>query len=279
MKYIAVLITVFNRKDKTLMCLENLFSQSIPEGYVMDVYLTNDGCTDGTTEAVADKFPQVHIINAKGDLFWNRGMYTAWKVAAETKDYDYYLWLNDDSFLMPNAICYMLEVSEKKENKAIVVAVFRSKNEEKTTYGGYGKNGELMNPNGVLQECVNMHGNCVLIPQIIYHRCGNLDWFFHHAIGDHDYCYRARRAGFKVYLSEKYLGYCESNPKLPAWTRPEVPIAKRFKNLYSPLGYAEPIAFFHYEKKNLGFLIALKHFISIHLRVIFPWLWKQNITK
>lgn len=62
MKSIAVLLTVFNRKEQTLQCLSNLFAQTIPNGYDLDVYLTNDGCTDGTPEAVSTQFPQIIII-------------------------------------------------------------------------------------------------------------------------------------------------------------------------------------------------------------------------
>ena len=43
MKHIAVLLTVFNRKEKTLLCLKNLYQQTIPYEYQMDIYLTNDG--------------------------------------------------------------------------------------------------------------------------------------------------------------------------------------------------------------------------------------------
>ena len=73
MKSIAVLLTVFNRKEKTLQCLGNLYKQLPIQGYSVDIYLTNDGCTDGTPEAIAQKFPEVNIIHSKGNLFWNRG--------------------------------------------------------------------------------------------------------------------------------------------------------------------------------------------------------------
>ena len=53
MKTIAVLLTVFNRREKTIECLKNLFAQDIPAEYSIMVYLTDDGCTDGTPEAVS----------------------------------------------------------------------------------------------------------------------------------------------------------------------------------------------------------------------------------
>ena len=75
MKHIAVLMTVYNRREKTLKCLRNLFNQRIPTDFSLDVYLTNDGCKDGTPEALRSEFPQVRIIEGDGSLFWNRGMH------------------------------------------------------------------------------------------------------------------------------------------------------------------------------------------------------------
>ena len=273
MQTIAVLLTVHNRKAKTLECLQRLYTQLPLDGYQVDVYLTDDGCTDGTPEAVSQQFPQVHIIHGDGNLFWNRGMYTAWQEAAK-EDYDFYLWLNDDTLLLPNALKLLLASSQNKLNKAIIVAANRANKEEKVTYSGHKKNGKIT-PNGSLQSCDTFNGNCVLIPRYVYQKLGNLDWKFRHAIGDLDYGYRAKRAEIEIYVSSEYLGICDNNPKLPAWARKEVPLLKRLKNLYSPLGYAEPIPFFHYERKNFGLMTAIKHFISIHIRVLFPHLWKH----
>lgn len=273
MKTIAVLLTVFNRKGKTLQCLKRLYEQQSIEDCQVDVYLTNDGCTDGTPEAVKQQFPQVHIIHASGDLFWNRGMYTAWEEAAK-KDYDFYLWLNDDTYLFNYTLATLLDNFEECNRQAVIVAAMKSKEKAVTTYSGHNKYGKVT-PNGTLQECDTFNGNCVLIPRCVFEQVGNLDWVFRHAIGDMDYGYRVRKAGFKIYVAKEYLGICKSNPKLPAWARKEIPLIKRIKNLYSPLGYAEPLPFFHYEKKNFGLSTAIKHFISIHLRVLFPQLWKH----
>lgn len=104
---IAVLLTVFNRREKTLHALQNLFAQQLPADVALEVFLVNDGCTDGTPEAIAQQFPQVQIITSPGNLYWNRGMHLAWETAAQTKEYDFYLWLNDDTFMyrIPWPIC------------------------------------------------------------------------------------------------------------------------------------------------------------------------------
>ena len=40
---IAVLLTVHDRKNKTLRCLENLYKQVLPNYLRLDIYLTDDG--------------------------------------------------------------------------------------------------------------------------------------------------------------------------------------------------------------------------------------------
>lgn len=146
MKTIAVLLTVFNRKDKTLQCLKRLYRQLPLENYQIDVYLTDDGCTDGTPEAVAEQFPQVNVIHAKGDLFWNRGMWTAWDTAAKNKDYDFYLWLNDDTFVYDNMLKVLIEATLETKEKAIIVGATEATNHSKITYGGRLKDGKVPPP-------------------------------------------------------------------------------------------------------------------------------------
>ena len=270
MNSVSVLMTCFNRKDKTLKSLESLFQQQAN----VDVYLVDDGCTDGTHEAVAQQFPQVNIIQGTGNLFWNRGMHLAWSTAASAKDYDFYLWLNDDVTLYKNAIHELFTTYHAAGgNDVVVCAPLQSPTKKEVSYGGLGKNG-LLAPNGIYQECLTMNGNCVLIPRTVYQKTGNLDVCFHHAIGDLDYGHRARKTGAKIYTTPCFVGVCERNPILPKWCMKEIPLLERIKILYSPLGNAVPTHFFIYEKRHLGLFIAIKHFISIHIRLIFPRLWK-----
>ena len=119
-KKIAALLTVHNRKEKTLTCLSELQKQQLPIGYLLDTWLTNDGCTDGTPEAVSLTFPTVHIIQGDGTLFWNRGMYAAWTNAVKNTSYDFYLWLNDDTFLFDGAIEYLIHCYETLGKHCIV---------------------------------------------------------------------------------------------------------------------------------------------------------------
>ena len=277
METIAVLLTVFNRKNKTLECLHRLYSQSSIVGYQVDVYLTDDGCTDGTPEAVNLQFPKIHIIKGNGNLFWNRGMYTAWKEASK-KDYDFYIWLNDDTYIYTNAFNSLLQSSKIKENKAIIVGATQSTDHRKITYGGRLVNGNIAQLNGNLVQIHHFNGNIVLIPKFVFRKLGNLDYYFTHSKGDFDYGLRAGKLGIKMFQVGSCLGECDVHDCLDKWCNPHIPIKQRLKALYRPNGMP-PKETYHLEKRHYGILIALLHYITIHVRCFFPKIWLYKNSK
>lgn len=278
---IAVLMTCHNRREKTLMCLELLSNSSIPEEYFLDIYLVDDGSTDGTSDTVKNNFPEVKIIEGKGDLYWNKGMRLAWETASQNRNYDYYLWLNDDTFIDENAIFELLECSneaqKKDRNFAIIVGVCRhSVNKNKFSYGGRTDKGPLI-PNGMLQSCKFINGNIVLVPKQIYLTIGILSDEYTHSLGDYDYGLNAIKAGYKCYITKKYIATCPKNRVKPASFDPQTPFIKRWKLLYSPKGLNIK-EYLHYKKKHFGKKWIL-NLLSIYLTVIYPKFYKPESTK
>ncbi|WP_162418343.1 glycosyltransferase family 2 protein [Cyclobacterium roseum] len=275
---IAVLMTCHNRKEKTLLCLENLFNQKgLNSNIGCHVYLVDDGSIDGTAIAVKKKFSEITTLKGDGNLYWNRGMHKAWSEASK-KNYDFYLWLNDDSFLYDFALTELVVSSESFDHKSIICGTFESAKEKGTfSYGGrYFLNNKYYPnvPNGELSTCDLINGNCVLIPDFVFQKVGNLDLTFRHAVGDIDYGLRAKKEGIVLYCTKVYVGTCEKNIKLPKWQISQTPLKERIRNLYSPLGYSPPMEYFIFEKRHFGYHIAIKHFISIHIRLLFPNWWK-----
>lgn len=272
---IAVLLTCHNRIDKTIQCLTALYSQTgITDAYSIEVFLVDDGSTDGTGEVVKNQFPQVTVIPGNGNLFWNRGMHLAWKTAAAIKEFDYYLWLNDDTFLEKKALQILLQ---KKFVSAIVCGTTKSQREQKATYGGYTKKPrKLVVPNGGYQRSDYCNGNCVLIPKEVFDNLGNLDPIFHHAVGDFDYSLRARKMGVEILVAPDYVGTCESHDFVPRWQNSSISWRKRLLNLYTSSSGCYPNEFFLFEKRHYGLLIACFHYFTIHLRAIVPGLWRYK---
>ncbi len=279
MKRIAVLMTCHNRKEKTLVALKDLHSQRNFEfGYSLSVYLVDDGSNDGTSSAVKAKYPNVNVLKGNGNLYWNRGMYTAWQFAS-SGNYDFYLWLNDDTNLFPDAVAELLSAAITTDSNAIICGSIESPSiKGEMTYGGGNKLGSrgkyIPNyPTGIISRCDIINGNCVLVPHSVFVNVGNLDWTFVHAMGDNDYSLRAKKKGIYSYSTGNFVATCEKHDTLPKWQQKQIPLKKRLKNMYSPLGYSPPYEFFIFESRHFGFLTAVKHFFSMHIRVFFPNLW------
>lgn len=276
MKNLAVLLTVHNRKQKTLECLKHLFSQANPELYNMDVYLTDDGSTDGSKITISKQFPTVSIINGDGTLFWNRGMIKSWNEAAKAKQYDFYLWLNNDVCIKKNAINILLETSGKYKNKAIIVgSTYSGKDNSKITYGGRDKRGKLLFVNGKPEICYCFNGNLVLVPAYVYNIIGTNDPVFHHFLGDFDYGLRATKLGIQSIVAPVILGCCDEHEGLPVWCNPQKSFKQRWNMFRSPLGN-DPNEFFIFEKRHHGLFMACFHYFTNHLRVIFPSIWNKK---
>ena len=237
---VAILLTCFNRKQQTLSCLKNMqLSIDDFQKYKFDTFLVDDGSTDGTSEAVKLDFPKVNIIEGTGNLFWNQGMRLAWNTALENDDYDFYIWLNDDTLIDADAITNLFECyyeNLKQTNiQTIVTASCRNDDAFQFSYGGRNDDGNVI-PNNEIQDCKYMNGNFVLVPAEIVDRMGILSDDYTHAMGDFDYGLRALKLGFCVITTKNYIAICPVNTNIPTWCNPKKGLLERWKSLHSPLG-------------------------------------------
>ena len=226
---IAILMTCHNRREITLRCLEYLFvACGNCNDVVFDVWLVDDGSLDGTAEAVKSRFPQVTIIYGDGNLFWAKGMHRAWTVAANSRHYDFYLWLNDDVVLKSEALLSILSDYDKLSNHqtlkpsnhkpqtsksfplVIVGACSEDESEQKCSYGTTNSNDQKIIPNGSPQRADGwLNGNCVLVPSEVYSKVGMISDEYSHARADYDYAERLKRLDIPFYCSSAYVGPCK----------------------------------------------------------------------
>lgn len=274
MKNIAVLLTCHNRKEKTINCLKSLYRAIELESdeIKFDVYLVDDGSTDGTDQAVRQRFPNVKVIKGSGDLFWCGGMRLAWAEAAKV-NHDAYFWLNDDTILLPDAISTLvntaMNIHIQKDREGLIVGSCHATNSEKQTYGGrMKKNKDLfVTPGDYPQKCDIINGNIVLVPRSIFEVLGNISSEFMHLGGDNDYGERAIKAGFEVWVAPGYQGVCDSHPYLP-WADPTIPLRKRLQILHSPKGQ-QPYEVYIYARRHNKYFWPMD-LIKLYFRVLFP---------
>ena len=209
---VAVLMTCYNRRETTLRFLSHFFAACGECHEVsFEVWLVDDGSSDGTAEVVKSRFPQVHIIPGDGNLFWARGMHKAWREAVHHHQYDFYLWLNDDVVLKSDAISGML-ADYRAVGGVLVGACSEDETEQKCSYGTTNSKDQKIIPNGSPQRADGwLNGNCVLVPSEVYSKVGMISDEYSHARADYDYAERLKRLGIPFYCSSAYVGSCKDD--------------------------------------------------------------------
>ena len=277
MHKIAVLLTVFNRCFTTLRGLESLsalITADLTRTY--DIFMTDDGSTDGTADAVRKKFPQVHIIQGQ-NLYWSQGMNAAWRAAVLHDNYDAFLWFNDDGELSHNALNLLFLPFDSLPRNTIVTGAFRD-TEGRPSYGGQNRDEQWLVPDGTIQQVWLMNGNLTLIPREVYEKVGFIDSVFRHGSGDYDYGIRARKAGCAVILTADYVGQCDRHDAdRHPWLNPGLSLSRRLGLLTTPKYCPWPQTVLLYRVK--GFYPAAHFFVETFLSALFPNFYKQKFSR
>jgi GT2 family glycosyltransferase len=242
---IAALASSFNRLQKTSAFLSSLLQQAIPDNYLLDVYLLDDKSPDGTGDFVRQNFPTVTVIDGTGSLFWAGSMRTLWKFADESKEYDFFLLLNDDVKLFDGAINNLFNAYNKlNQSPAIIVGTVHGFTEDDITYGGRkllsritGDSYIVIPDKTELKECEFGNANIMLVDKATVNKIGILAEDFTHGVADYDYTMRAIEAGIKVWVAPGFYGFCEWDHGLP-WLSSKHSLKERIAYLYSPKGLA-----------------------------------------
>jgi GT2 family glycosyltransferase len=243
---IALLLTCFNRRQKTVDCIDAVLAQSAFNDIAIDFFITDDGSKDGTSEALVHRHPNIRLLKGNGALFWNGGMRLAWAEAFKEK-YDFFLWLNDDTFLYPDTLQRMLDTHAKcmsDTGKAGIIVGSTHDDTGQTSYGGELQKSRLrpltlvkIDPKEKIQQCDTFNGNCILISREAAEVLGNLDAGFVHAMGDTDYGLRAKQAGIPMWVMPHYAGRCINDNNLAgSFDDRSLPVTVRLKKILSPKG-------------------------------------------
>lgn len=229
MEKIAAILTVHNRKQKTLSCLQHLFSaidsynQQHEERIAVTVFLTDDGCSDGTAAAVRQALSErdIRILQGDGSLFWTGGMRCAWQAAIDSGiAWDYFLLLNDDTNVYDNVFQELFEADEYGHTATgrhglSSGITCQPGNAEETTYGGFifanktkGRH-LLAQPSGSPQMVDMTHANILLVHHEVVNKQGIFYHGFKHGAADEDYSMKARRNGLPAAVTAHVCGECE----------------------------------------------------------------------
>jgi GT2 family glycosyltransferase len=245
---VAALYTCFNRKEKTLSSLAHLYAalEKSKRDITLSVYLTDDNSSDGTSEALAEKFPDVQVLKGSGYLYWAGGMRNSWS-AARKESYDAYLLLNDDTNVNPELLSKILQTDsyclKTYSKQGIYIGTTTDSNTQIVTYGGW----QLVNsftakikrvPPGDLspKSCDLGNANIMWVSKSVVDKLGILSEGYIHGMADFDYTLIARKNNIPILVVPGILGVCVNDHSDPYEKFINLPFKRRIKMLYDPVG-------------------------------------------
>lgn len=194
---VYIIIPVHNRKDTTLVCLENLKQHGLLQIY--QVVVVDDGSTDGTTEAIAATYSDVVVLAGNGDLWWTGAIAKGMKYALE-KNADYMFWLNDDCIPESDTLPQLVEFMRMLPDTIVAPTCYSCKADALVSEHNAAINRKSFAAQpGEILVADRLSGWCVGIPASVVHKIGLPDMVrFPHYAGDDTYIFRAVCAGFKA---------------------------------------------------------------------------------
>lgn len=211
MTEIAIILPVRNRKPLTQAILTQIYGQIdllTLEGIEIAVVVVDDGSTDGTPAMIQQCFSSVNVVHGDGSLWWTGAICQGMKFALDILNPDYFVWLNDDIKLADNFICNLTELCQSGQIEFSIIGgiVYAKLYPSWLVFGGMHRKqfirsiDEFGNADAIEVDMLN--GNITVIPKAVVAKVGlpNADRFKHYG-GDFEFVYRAKQAGFEVYLS------------------------------------------------------------------------------
>lgn len=279
---IAVLLTCHNRKTKTIDCLSSFFKATIPTEYELDIFLTDDGSSDGTGEAVKGLFPQVKVLKGDGNLFWAGGMRLAWKTAMSEKSYDAYLLINDDVVLYPDFFVHLLETEAYSLAQTGKKGIYSGATMDDSGMVSYGasvikKNHFIMTaqklePASQPQRCEFTNANVLWISGDVVDKIGIFSEKYTHGIADYDYSLQAVKKQIPVWLAPNVCGVCNYDHG-KKWKSNNIPLKQRIAWVKSPKGLAYN-EYMYYIRKHFPMYLPYSFFL-MWMKVFFPFIWDR----
>jgi GT2 family glycosyltransferase len=203
---IAAVVLGWNGRDDTLSCLRSLERATYPE---LSTVVVDNASTDGGPEAVAEQFPDVHLVRLDENRGFaggvNAGVVTALEGRAE-----HILLLNNDATVAAGFLEPLVEAASRPgvaaacpqilhaDGKTVwyAGAPYDPRRGHQGRHTGYGRPPLSANvaPYSTDRAC----GGAMLVPRSALERVGLLDESLFAYAEDVDWSLRARRAGLGV---------------------------------------------------------------------------------
>jgi len=209
---LSIVIVNWNTRDLLIQCLESIFDtvrEKDPEVFVVD-----NGSIDGSVAAIKEKFPGVKVIENQANL----GFAEASNQALRLSQGKYVLLLNPDTKVQEEAIAALISFMETHPGAGVSGAqLLNSDGSKQNSVANFPSLAtELLNKSllrwlfpdaypgkeRTYSEAIEVDsviGACLMVRRDALNQVGLLDKDYFLFLEETDWCYRMKRAGWKIF--------------------------------------------------------------------------------
>ena len=218
---VSIVFSNFNGGKEPIDCLNSIEKLNYPKNKI-EVTVIDNGSQDGSSQIIAKKFPDIHLIKLEKDI----GLPASLNLGIVNSSGKYIFIGNDDTVLEKNSIRFMVNYLEVNKNVAVLGGkVYYKYKPKKLSLSVCGFNyylGSIRKPKDILDpNQVQWFQSCaIMIPSSVFKKIGLFDsGFYPLYFDDFDFCLRATKAGFKItYLPQVIFwhGQGKTTQKFPS---------------------------------------------------------------
>ena len=212
MSDLSIIIVNWNTKELLIQCLNSLRPTS--KRLEMEIFVVDNGSTDGSEEAVKAAFPVVNLIENQMNLGFARANNQAIRLSTG----EYILLLNPDTQVKEGAIETLKAFMENHPEAGVVGAQLLNRDGSKqNSIANFPSLATELTNKSLLRwffpdrfpgkeqtysepiEVDSVIGACMMVRREAMEQVGLLDEDYFLFLEETDWCYRIRRAGWKIY--------------------------------------------------------------------------------
>ncbi|MGZ3493880.1 MAG: glycosyltransferase family 2 protein [Thermodesulfobacteriota bacterium] len=209
---LSIIIVNWNTRDLLIQCLESIFRTA--RGVDLEVFVVDNGSTDGSARVVKERFPVVKVIENQGNIGFAGANNQALKISGGK----YSLLLNPDTQVKGKAIEELISFMEAHPRAGISgVQLLNSNGSKQNSIANFPcLTTELLNKSLLRRlfpkkfpgketnysepiEVDSVIGACMMVRRRAAEQVGILDEDYFLFLEETDWCYRMKNAGWKIY--------------------------------------------------------------------------------
>jgi GT2 family glycosyltransferase len=237
---VSIIILNWNGLEDTIECLESLRKIIYPN---YEVTVVDNGSKGNDAQVLEEKFGDyIHLIRNDKNYGYTGGNNIAIRYVLHRSAPDYFLILNNDTIVAPDFLDQMVEAAERDASIGIVGPKVYYYNFPNRIQGAGGKVNMRTGQASLIgikeidsgqydtrQDIDYAFGCCLLIKEEVIQKVGLFDESYFCYWDETDYCFRARKVGYRLrYVPEAKIWH-KAPVKLKLWGK--VPVSSKASGL------------------------------------------------